>query len=245
MIPFDLNVIASRLEGLEETIIYKLINRAQFRVNEAAYLEGKSGFGDGEGRSLFRLRLLYQEEFDAKFGRYCVPEERPFCSDLPEAKRAVTLVDKDLSISDYNLVNLTDKIEKSYLLLIKKICLPGDDSQYGSSVDHDVHALQAISRRIHYGAMFVAESKYRMDPHAYRQLIDKKDKKALMELLTRREVEEKILCRVKEKVAYVQAASNRSVRRLIDAEAVLEYYKEYIIPLTKEGQIIYLLNRGV
>jgi hypothetical protein len=39
----DINNIASRLEGLEETIIFKLIDRGQWRENTAAYINGKSG----------------------------------------------------------------------------------------------------------------------------------------------------------------------------------------------------------
>ena len=40
----DLNIIATMLEGLEEAIIARLIDRAQFRANEVIYLPGQSGF---------------------------------------------------------------------------------------------------------------------------------------------------------------------------------------------------------
>ena len=57
MITPDLDKIATDLEGLEETIIARLIDRAQFRRNRPTYQPGKSGF-TGEGAlSLFALRL--------------------------------------------------------------------------------------------------------------------------------------------------------------------------------------------
>ena len=78
MISPELHLIAAQLEGLEETIITKLIDRAQFKANLVAYEAGKSGFDGAENESLFDLRLRYHEEMDAYFGRFCVPEERPF-----------------------------------------------------------------------------------------------------------------------------------------------------------------------
>jgi chorismate mutase len=93
---------------------------------------------------------------DARFGRYCVPEERPFCKDLPKPRRKVNLPEYDLVIDDFNKINLTESIKSRYIELVPLICQPGDDGQYGSSVENDVYALQAISRLIHYGALFVA-----------------------------------------------------------------------------------------
>ena len=87
MSTLNLSTIAAQLEGLEETIIQKLIDRAQFAANAAAYRPGESGFASAGDKSLFDLRLRYQEEMDAAFGRFKVPEERPFHSDLPDPHR--------------------------------------------------------------------------------------------------------------------------------------------------------------
>jgi chorismate mutase len=81
----EIDTIAARLEGLEETNISKLIDRAQFCVNKRIYRPGESGFEGENKRSLFLLRLFFHEKIDAQFGRFCVPEERPFFSLLPEA----------------------------------------------------------------------------------------------------------------------------------------------------------------
>jgi len=244
MIKLDLNNIASRLEGLEETIIFKLIDRGQWCENAAAYTSGKSGFVDENTRSLFALRLYFHEEMDAKFGRFCVPEERPFNSGLPSPQREVNLPESGLYIDDYNIVNLSQDILKSYKELLTKICPRRDDGQYGSSVEHDVYAVQAIARRIHYGAFYVAESKFQSDPKGYGKLIADNDTNGMMEKLTRKDVEDRILERVKNKVESAQAKTNQLVRNVIDPQVFMEYYRDFLIPLTKRGEILYLLNRN-
>ena len=239
----DLAQIASDLEGLEETIIARLIDRAQFCRNRVAYRPGESGFA-GEGElSLFALRLRYQEEMDACFGRFCVPEERPFNLDLPDTKRQVILPENCLNIVDYDRVNLTGPVQASYLDLVPLICRDGDDAQYGSSVEHDVYAIQAIARRIHYGAMYVAESKYVGDPVRFQAAVDSGDTDRLLALLTRPEVERRILRRVVEKTDALQAPARTNSRHIIVPGVIRRYYADHVIPLTKTGEVRYLMNR--
>ena len=240
---FELTHIAAILEGLEETIIFKLIDRAQFAHNAAVYEPDHSGFDGAEGMSLFRLRLLRNETMDAEFGRFHVPEERPFMADLPRSKRRVTLPETGLHVTDFDAINVSDHILKAYLRLIPKICLPGDDGQYGSTVEHDVAALQAVARRIHFGALYVAESKFQSDPQKYSDLARKGDRAGLLSSLTRLDVEERIFARVADKVTRIQADINTEVRRPVPPEAIMAFYRESIIPLTKEGEIRYFLNR--
>ena len=241
--PLKLDRIAARLEGLEETIIYKLIDRAQFAENPIVYQPGKSGFEGSGDKSLFDLRLRYQEEMDSDFGRFSVPEERPFNRDLPKPKRNVVLPPTGLEIDDLDAVNVTAEILEAYKQLLGQICLPGDDGHYGSSTEHDVYALQAIGRRIHYGALYVSESKYRSDPPAYDALIEKRDLGGLMEKLTRAEVEERILARIARKVDHIQSQINTDTRRTVPPSAIMTFYRNHVIPLTKEGEVRYFLNR--
>jgi chorismate mutase len=240
----ELSNIASILESLEETIIFKLIDRAQFSSNSVIYESGKSEF-PGEERSLFELRIFYQESMDAIFGRFMCPEERPFCKDLPVSKRDVTPQFPELDIDNFNKINLTEKIKNDYLSLIPEICINGDDNQYGSSVEHDIYALQAISRRIHFGSFFITECKFQDDPEGYIQLIKERNSEEILKKLTRPEIEEKILSRVREKVAYAQEKVNRNIRKIINPDIILNFYKKSIIPLTKEGEILYLYNRNL
>lgn len=243
MYNLQLSVIASQLEGLEETILYHLIERVQFKVNKVIYLPGKSGFSGESNKSLLDIRLRHQEEMDSRFGRYCVPEERPFSKDLPRPRRKVNLPEYNLVIDGFNKINLTESIKFSYIKLVPLICQPGDDGQYGSSVENDVYALQAISRRIHYGALFVAESKYRSNREALDKYIKQQDWQGLEQKLTRKNVENRIIKRVKQKVAYAQKRINKKVRSTIEPELILKFYRDTIIPLTKQGEILYLKHR--
>lgn len=241
----DLSFIAARLESLEETIISKLIDRAQFCYNELIYKPGLSGFTGEPSRSLFELRMFHQEQMDALFGRFCAPEERPFNDNLPSPQRKVSIPDTGLRIADYNRISQADQVLKSYLGLIPGICPKGDDGQYGSSVEHDIYAIQAIARRIHYGALYVAECKFSDDSYTYKRLIEAHDENALNEKLTRKEVEEKIIERIREKTVSTQSLVNKSIRNVIDPDIVAEYYRNVIIPLTKKGEVAYLLNRQI
>lgn len=243
MIEPDLTLIASHLEGLEETIIHKLVDRAQFALNPAVYAGGRSGFEGAADQSLFDVRLLYQEKMDAAFGRFLVPEERPFNSDLPAPRREVSLPENPLHIPNYDIVNVTGDVRTAYGELLPWLCREGDDAQYGSSVEHDVYALQAISRRVHYGALYVSESKFRQYPDLYRDLIRRGDAHALMDRLTRLDVESSILNRVSEKVDWLQAKADSRVRHIVDAEVIIGFYRDHVIPLTKKGEVLYLLNR--
>jgi chorismate mutase len=243
MKPLQLHEIAEHLESIEETIVFKLIDRAQYMVNGVVYERGKSGFEGNSDKSLFELRLLMQEEMDARFGRFCAPEERPFNSRLPASSRQVSIPNNGLFIEDYDLVNMTGEIMAAYRRLVDIICIAGDDGQYGSSVEHDVYALQAISRRIHYGGLYVAESKFGGDPDLYKKLIAAHDSEGLLLQLTRKEVEEKILERVREKSIAAQIKINTAIRRKIDPEAIVNFYYECIIPLTKKAEVRYILSR--
>ena len=169
----DLMVVAARLEGFEETIILRLIDRAQFSADIGIYQPGNSGFSGEPLKASSVSDCCIRKLWIPVLGRFCAPEERPFNKDLPEPRRKVVLPDTGLHIQDFQKINLTAKILQDYLNLVPRICPAGDDGQWGSSVELDVYALQAIARRIHYGALYVAESKFRRDPEVYSRLIKK------------------------------------------------------------------------
>ena len=151
--------------------------------------------------------------------------------------------DRGILVEDCNVINLTDDIMMGYRAIIPLICETVDDGHYGSSVELDVYALQAISRRVHFGSIYAAEAKYTADPEGFGKLIASGDQEALMKRLTRKAVEDNIIKRVREKTQSTQAMVNREIRRVIKPEVVEQFYLECIIPLTKRGQIQYLLNR--
>lgn len=240
-----LDAIAARLEGLEEAILHRLLDRAQFSHNPGAYVARGSGIAGEEQRSLLQLRLRYQEEMDAVFGRFGVPEEQPWHTDLPVPRREAQLSRDNAGFSRAQLsVNLSRQVLDGYLGFLPRICAAGDDGHHGSAVELDVAAFQAISRRVHYGALYVARVKYQADPGAYDALITASDEAGLLARLSRPEVEARIAQRVADKAEALQARVNPLVRRRVDPVPLVQMFQELVIPLTKAGEVAVLLAQS-
>jgi chorismate mutase len=212
----SLDSIRSSLIRQEETIIFALIERAQFRQNEIVYRKG--GFGnlgtpvgstsvEDHDLSFMEYMLVGTEALHCGVRRYTSPEEHAFFPErLPYGQMdALPLLEypQELLSSvggacdlNFNKALLQNYVEK----IVPSVSKQGDDEQHGSTVLCDIAALQALSRRIHYGK-FVAESKYRSDPSGYQQLVDANDADGVMKLLTNRVVEEKVIRRAKLKAA--------------------------------------------
>jgi chorismate mutase len=86
--------------------------------------------------------------------------------------------------------------------------------------------------------------KYRQDPEKYKRLLSVGDREALLAAITRKEVEDTIVHRVQEKARTIQATIRTPIRTQLNAEAVAEFYRNTIIPLTKEGELLYLQHRA-
>jgi chorismate mutase len=140
-----------------------------------------------------------------------------------------------------------------------------DDGNYGSAATIDVEVLQAISKRVHYGkddkflrlffnwsvfvaileGKFVSESKFIEHPSAFVPHIQNSNRSALEALITKPEVERKLLLRLRKKATlYAQdfapdgePMSDPSSASKIDVDGVVELYEHYIIPLTKEVEV--------
>src|SRR5947209_27846 len=103
---------------------------------------------------------------------------------------------------------------------------------------------------------FVAEAKFR-DPELqpkYIEYIKKRDVKAIEALLTNKNVEEALLKRLRHKaLIYGQDISEHGEKSLnnlqttkqkkLNVDVVIELYEKWVIPLTKEVEIEYLLAR--
>ena len=256
---FSLESIRATLIRQEETIIFALIERAAFRKNAAIYdadfgggEQGKLTNEQGESVSLLEWMLKETEKLHAKVRRYTSPEEHAFFPDaLPEPILQpldfpdLLLVDSK-SISDVNpdiMWWYTSKI-------LKRLCVEGDDEQYGSSSMCDIACLQAISRRIHYGK-FVAESKYLDNPDKYRKLVTDEDTVGIIELLTNVEVEKKVLRRAYAKastygqdIGVTGPSQDADAGYKVEPKLIADIYRDMIIPLTKVVEVRYLYNRA-
>jgi len=208
------------------------------------------------GDSFLDFMLVETERLHAKVRRYTAPEEHAFFPDrIPPP--VLPVEDQPCLLYPAN-VNLNQRIKQLYRNKVQPaVCQAGDDRQYGSSVVADVNALQAISKRVHYG-MFVAEAKFQAEREEYTRLIRAGDEAGMMRLLTNEAVEARVISRVRRKactfgqdiVDVAGASANGSAAApgadtsmKLNPDAIAELYRDFIIPLTKEAEIMYLLQR--
>ncbi|EPT05288.1 hypothetical protein FOMPIDRAFT_1045344 [Fomitopsis schrenkii] len=268
--PLSLDRIRSILNRLEETIIFDLIERAQFAHNPKIYRKGefeelqKIGFKG----SWLEWFLKETESFHAKARRYTSPDEYPFTdrAELPgPVLKGVELpkilypnnVNANKSILSFYTRSIVPRITAQATLALaaakRAKGITGDDEyeddgNYGSAAVLDVEVLGAISKRVHYGK-FVSESKFRADPAAFIPHILTPNRAALDALITKPEVERKLLQRLRKKAEVYalnfspEGEPSGDAGRKIDVDAIVELYEHYIIPLTKEVEVDYLLVR--
>jgi len=245
---FSLETIRSTLIRQEETIIFSLIERAQYRRNYAIY-DGKKGELNnvyGAPLSFLEWMLIETEKLHAKVRRYTSPEEHPFYEELLPPPILDELEFPEILAVNKSFVNVNSEVMRWYTgKIIDRLCISGDDEQHGSSVLCDINALQSMSRRIHYGK-FVAESKYLANPDEYMRLVRERDVLGILNLLTNVEVERGVLRRAFVKAArYGQDVTGTSVdkTRKIDPMLIVDIYRDMIIPLTKDVEVRYLFHR--
>lgn len=208
----SLDSIRASLIRQEETIIFALIERAQFRGNKVVYQRGASGLDSilnnkSDDSCFLEYMLTETEKLHNGLRRYKSPEEHAFYPDKLIADGAFLKQDLEYNsgllsdVGDASKVNFNEILLKKYAHeVVPSICPKGDDEQHGSSVLCDIAVLQALSKRVHYGK-FVAESKYLGDPEAYQALVDANDAEGVMKLLTNEAVELKVLRRARMKAA--------------------------------------------
>uniref|UniRef100_A0A6B2L1M6 chorismate mutase n=1 Tax=Arcella intermedia TaxID=1963864 RepID=A0A6B2L1M6_9EUKA len=237
----ELSEIRDQLIRLEETIIFALIERAQFPSNPLTYLPG--AITDKFECSFLDFFIRETEKLHALMRRYTCEEEMPFTErdDLPDP---VLKRGHGEAVLKANTLNFNQKVKDIYIhKIIPLICKQGN-SDYGSSATCDITALQAISKRVHYGK-FVVESKFQKDPEGYTKLIKAKDGPGIMEKLTDQAVEARLLERVRLKAStYGQDPSVVGKPNYkVDPEVPVKIYKDFLIPLTKEIELEYVLRR--
>ena len=236
----SLDNIRNVLVRLEETILFGVLERAQFRQNPVIYKPEGVGRELG-GESLVQYLLHECERSHAKVRRYTSPDEHPFFHDLPAPILPAAVYANPLRP---NTININDRIWAAYVdEIVPFLCAAGDDRQWGSSSVNDVYLLQALSKRIHYGK-FVAESKCRARPEQFDPLIRAGDADALREAITDVAVEKAVLDRVDRKAStYSRELEAIPGQTIADHAAVRELYARWIIPMNKDVQVLYLLDR--
>jgi len=257
----SLDNIRASLIRQEDSIIFGLIERAQYRLNTPTYQPGGVEVPcfapEGTRASMLEYMLREFEQTGGKIRRYTSPDEHAFYpASLPPLVIQPMKYPDPLAPAAVS-ININDRIMAMYIdNLLPGLCQAGDDFNYGSAGLSDVNCLQTISKRIHYGK-FVAEAKFRAQPEEYTALIKAQDAAGLMKLLTNKAVEDRVVRRVTNKAAtYGQDISedlHQGVAASLGAKGGIEYkvapktvgqlYYQWIMPMTKDVQVEYLLRR--
>lgn len=153
-----------------------------------------------------------------------------------------------------NDVCVNDKIKNFYVEKFLPAVCPDfgredrgeSEENYGSTATCDIACLQALSRRIHYGKL-VAESKFRSEEARFTALIKAEDREGIAEAITKPAVEKVVLDRLRLKVETYGTdpfhTDDGKPPTKINVDAVVAMYKDFVIPLTKEVEVEYLMQR--
>lgn len=249
----DLNIIRECLVRLEDTILFDLIERAQFYKSPSVYDKTKLSIPGWDGS--FLEWFIYESECtQAKIRRYESPDEEPFSPRDKLPKPILPDLNYPPVLAWYTReVNINDTIKDVYINQIVPLVAAGgestllEQSEYlGSTALSDLGCLQSLSRRIHFGK-FVAESKFRSEEELFTKMIKEQDAKGIEAAITKPAVEAKILDRIEKKaetygIDPTLRWSEKS-RGKVDPKAIRKIYEDFIIPLTRKVEVDYLLRR--
>ncbi|PKI47927.1 hypothetical protein CRG98_031711 [Punica granatum] len=207
---------------------------------------------DGFPGSLVEFMVKETEKLHAQVGRYKSPDEHPFFPEgLPDPLLPPLHYPKVLH-PFADSININKQVWHMYFKdLLPRLVRQGDDGNYGSTAVCDTICLQALSKRIHYGK-YVAEAKFQASPEDYEVAIRAQDRARLMDLLTYTSVEETVKRRVEMKAktfgqevilrVYSDGVGTDPIYK-INPSVIADLYGDWIMPLTKEVQVEYLLHR--
>lgn len=243
----DLQNIRDELVKMEDSIIFKFIERSHFPICDPVYDPDHPGLSiPNFNGSFLDWAILQLEIAHSQLRRFESPDETPFFPDKI-LKPILPSINYPPVLATYaQEVNYNDKIKKIYIEEIIPLISSsqGDQAEnHGSVATRDIELLQCLSRRIHFGK-FVAEAKFQSNIPLYTELIKNKDVDSIMNNITNSAVEEKILLRLTKKAeVYGVDPTNKEGERRITPEYLVRIYKEIVIPITKEVEVKYLLRR--
>jgi chorismate mutase len=240
-----------------------LIERVQFPLNKTIYTPGAIEI-PGSNLSLFDWILSEQERLHSLVRRYESPDEYPFFPDV--VQKPILQALHYPPILHPNDVDINQKLKRSYIdHIMPAACDTREEradaqENYGSAATIDVLLLQALSRRIHFGK-FVAESKFQTETDRFVKLIKNEDRVGIDEAITNSAVEKKVLERLRLKAKTYGTDPDLASQDpgKVNVDAVVALYKvsypylpclilltscqDYVIPLTKEVEVEYLMQR--
>lgn len=245
---YNLANIRENLIRMEDTIIFNLIERSDFPLNPSIYEKNSESIQIPDFDGSFLDWIFQQTEtVESQVRRYQSPDQYPFYPHVIKDSFLPPIKYPKLLATYFREVNINSKIMNVYVeqMLPRVAKSAGEEGEnFGSTATVDVVTLQSLSRRIHFG-MFVAEAKFQADRELYTKLIKARDVDGIVANITNAAVEEKILNRllVKAKAYGTDPTAGEKSASKVHPEAVVKIYKDWVIPLTKEVEVDYLLRR--
>ncbi|KOM45896.1 hypothetical protein LR48_Vigan06g120200 [Vigna angularis] len=244
----DQLVYRNSLIQQEDTIIFSLLERSQYSHDSVAYDKDVIFLDDSKG-SLVDYMLFQHEKLHAQVGRYKSEEENTFFPQFFPNPRLPHVQYPQVLHHCADSININHKIRSDYFeKIVPEIAKAKNNDEGGSIAVCDILCLQALSKRIHYGK-FVAEAKFQEARSKYEAAIKAKDRKLLLELLTDKTVEAIVKKRVELKakafgqVVQIDEAYNvANPTYKINPSFIANLFEEWVMPLTKEVQVEYLLR---
>ncbi len=229
-----LPMIRNRLERSAVGIVLAFSERAEHPTNPNIYLRKENGgvplkFSDGDFSTAFRRG---REIFDAGFGRFKDNRQHPF---FPESANAPLMVVRNFDEQVPRTVNKNKEIARAYFNILRRLCVRGDDGEYGETASADLDCLQRLSFRIHYGEI-VAERKFLDHPEIFRPLMVAKDWKGVEKALRDGKREASVLEMVKNTWVSIGLPG-------ISSDVITDFYRETVIPLTVAVEVAHLHNK--
>lgn len=179
---------------------------------------------------------------------YFSPEEHAYFPDqLPTP--ILPLINRYLYYLKPNSINYNQRIKTLYeTTILPLICEEGDDKNYGSAATCDIHVLQVLSKRVHYGK-YVAEVKFQKEREKFESAIQNQDSELLMQYITNSEVEKKLLQRIYLKASRYGQDIDPITGEILESnykvnpQVIVDLYEKFLIPITKDIEVDYLLQR--
>ena len=265
----QLDHVRAHLLRQEDTIIFGWVRRGAYLRNSGLLAVGTAG-RPAEWQphhSALSWFLEQTERAHAAIGRYRAPDELPFTRQGAEASAATLAVGPAVAAPPSPLPAFADDIDfnaqvmAAYVdVILDEVAEVGeDDSQHGTCLLLDVAALQALSKRVHFGK-YVAEAKFRQERALFEPLIARGDTHGVRATLTHPAQEDAVAARVARKAAQMLANEAEAAaslgeggtggngagglgQRRLTAEAVARLWRDVVMPLTKDVQVAYLMRR--
>lgn len=233
----DLSRLRGDLDTLRDSIVFVLIRRSRYPLNEKVYIPGGVHIPGFRGTLLDYL-LISREKTDGSAGRWNDEREQPFFRESATVSRRVER-DPPPSTLPIKLINRNDQIKDDYISMVRTLCNPGDQrNEYGTVALLDIEALQNISLRVHYGR-FIAESK----------ITDNGERGIQLRALARegkwKEVREALRDLPRETKVLSDVLDRASTFGARDPKPIVEFFSETIIPLTIDVEVEYLRKRSL